>query len=419
MSDGDLADRADSTVPDDRHRGADEIQVLPAGLVRLGDPSVRATARGGPPAVAWPIAHRGRLTLLHAREKVGKSTLLRAAVAAVTRGVPFLEQSTIAGRVLWVGEEAVGDLKGQLFEVNADLDRVFFIRRLNPKTEHEASLPQLVALLRPVWVIIDTWQHYLKAHRVTDTAGPGEQGLLLGDVVDLAQEYEAAITVSHHNAKNRPNAYRDSTALGAVADMIVSLGRGETPTARRLQPSGRWHLDPVDIRWNHGVGYEVVEEAEQAEPSSRRTPVGQIDDRVLLHLLELGPEARPSARVLAAAVRCQGRRYVELSAALEQLVADGFVDYAQRPGTTSSRDRGYVLLPRGRSRTEALRETPDSRVSTNRNDAGARPKGATVSELPSQGVAGNGNATETPAELQDGQSVDAEAGEVDGQEGLF
>ena len=53
-----------------RHGGADDIQVLAAGLVRLDDPRIRATARDGPPTVAPPIARQGRVTLLHAREKV-------------------------------------------------------------------------------------------------------------------------------------------------------------------------------------------------------------------------------------------------------------------------------------------------------------------------------------------------------------
>ena len=403
MSEGDRG--ADSTVRGDQLRGADDIGALPAGLVRLGDSSVRATAREGPPTVVRPIAHRGRVTLLHAREKAGKSTLLRAAVAAVTRGAPFLEQATIAGRVLWGGEEAVGDVKGQLLEAEADIDRVFFIRGLNPNPEQASSLPRLVALLRPVWVIIDTWQHYLKAHRVTDTAGPGEQGLLLGEVVDLAQEYDAAITVSHHNAKNR-NEYRDSTALGAVADMIVSLGRGETPTARRLEPSGRWHLDPVDIRWARGVGYEVVEDAD-AEGPSPRSPAVPLDERVLLHLLDLDPDAKPPARVLAGTLKCQGRRYDELSAALERLVDDGSVDHAQRSGSTSRRDRGYALTPTGRLRAESLRQKSDFEVSTNREEAEAFPKGATVSEPPPPGVTGNGNAPATPVRVKEGRSSPA------------
>ena len=408
MSEGDLADRADSTVPGDQRRGGDDIQVLPAGLVRMSDPRVPMTARDGPPTVARPIAYRGRVTLFHAREKVGKSTLLRAAVAAVTRGTPFLKQSTIPGCVLWVGEEAIEDVKGQLFEAGANLDQVYFIRRLNRDPGHESSLPRLVALLRPVWVIIDTWQHHLKTHRVTDTAGPGEQGLLLGDVVDIAQQYEAAITVSHHNSKNKPHEYRDSTALGAVADMIVSFDRGEQLTVRRLRPSGRWPVDPVDIRWERGVGYEVVQDAEQAKASSRQTRVAPMDDRVLLYLFELDPDAKPSARALAAALRCQGRRYEQMSEGLKRLVGERLIDRAQRQGSTSSRDRGYALTPAGRRRAESLRGT----FSTSRQEM-APSNGTTVSERPAVEVSGNGNAAATPAEAEEGQPGRAAGGDVD------
>ena len=308
--------------------------------------------------------------------------------------------------MLWVGEEAIEDFKGQLLEARADLDQVFFIRGLNRNPRHESSLPRLVALLRPVWVIIDTWQHYLKTHRVTDTAGPGEQGLLLGDVVDIAQQHETAITVSHHNSKHKPHEYRDSTALGAVADMIVSLGRGEQSTVRRLRPSGRWPVDPVDIRRERGVGYEVVKDAEQAEASSRQTRVAPIDDRVLLYLFDLDPDTRPSARALAAALRCQGRRYEEMSAGLEELVGKRFIDHAQRPGSTSRRDRGYALTPAGRLRAESLRGT----FSTSRQEMLS--SSATVSERTTVEVGGNGNAAAPPAETEEGQSGHAEGGDV-------
>ena len=155
---------------------------LPAGVVRLSDVDVESTSADGPQVVARLIAHVGRVTLLHAREKVGKSTLIAAAVAAVTRGRPFLEQPTMAGDVLWVGEEAVGDVKRRLVQWDGDLARVFFVSRPSRDPTHESSLGRLVSTLRPQLVILDTWSHYLQVHRVKDTAGPGEQGLLIGDV---------------------------------------------------------------------------------------------------------------------------------------------------------------------------------------------------------------------------------------------
>ena len=175
---------------------------LPGGVVRLSDVDVESTSVDGPQAVARLIAHVGRVTLLHAREKVGKSTLIAAAVAAVTHGRPFLEQPTMAGDVLWVGEEAVGDVKGRLAQWDAELSRVYFVSRPNTVRTHESSLGQIVLTLRPQWVILDTWSHYLQVHRVKDTAGSGEQGVLIGDVVCVARECQTAITILHHNRKN-------------------------------------------------------------------------------------------------------------------------------------------------------------------------------------------------------------------------
>ena len=385
----DRADRTDSTVAGDQLRGAGDIQELPEGVIRLSDPSVGATARGGPAAVAWPIAHRGRVTWIDVRGKVDKDRLLWAAVAAVTRGQRFLEQPTIGGRVLWVSQEAAADLKAQLAEVDADLDKVFFIRGPRPDTDDESSLPRIVALLRPVWVIIDPWQHYVQVQRVTAAAGPGAEKLLLGDIVDWAREYEVAVTVSHDNEKNRPGAYTDSAVLGAT-DMVVSLGPGKSPTTLRLQRSGRWQ-DPVDIRRTLGGGYSVVKGNEQAGRS--RTDARRIDDRVVLHLYELGADTRLSARRLAASLACQGRRYEELSSALVRLLAEGIVDRAQGSGASSG--RGYPLTERGRRRAECLRQASDSGASTTREASAACSAVASVSAAFPE-VSRSGNAT-TPA----------------------
>ena len=399
----DGADRPDSAVAGDQLRGAAAIPELPAGVIGLSDPRVRATARGVPAAVAWPIAHRGRVTWLDARGKVdNKGRLLRAAVAAVTRGQRFLERPTIAGHVLWVSEEAVADVKRQLAEVDADLDKVFFTRGLRPDTDHdhESSLPRLVALLRPIWVVIDPWRHYLQVQRVTAAAGPGAEKLLLGDIVDWAREYETAFALSHDNAQNRPGAYTDSAVLGA-ADMVVTLGPGQSPTTLRLQPSGRWRLDPVDIGWSRGRGYWVVKGS--GRPGRSRTDERPIDERVVLHLGELGADGRVSARRLASSLECGGRRYEGLKESLERLLADRIVDHAQRSGDSSGRGRGYALTERGHLRAECLRQASDSGASTNREGL-AEGCSETVSEGAFPAVGGSGDAT---AAAGDGSAEDS------------
>ena len=153
---------------------------------------------------------------------------------------------TLVGDVLWVGEETVGDAKGAAAAVGTRTSNACTssgVRIRTPRTRLRCGVWS--GGLRPVWVVLDTWSHYLQLHRVKDTAGPGEQGLLIGDIVNLAREFGSAFAISHHNRKNpSPTAesgdtegeYRDSTATGAAVDMIVSVSRGRALRSRRLTP---------------------------------------------------------------------------------------------------------------------------------------------------------------------------------------
>ena len=111
---------------------------------------------------------------------------------------------------------------------------------------------------------------------------------------------------------------------------------------------------------------------------------------------------RLPARGLAASLGCQGRRYDELSSALERLLAEGIVDRAQRSDASSGRGRGYALTERGRRRAECLRQASDSGASTNRGAPAACSAVASTSEVAFPAVGRSGNATlpagETSAE---------------------
>ena len=330
---------------------------LPAGLVRLSDPEVTLTPVEGPPVVAPLIAHEGRVTLFHAREKAGKSSFVSAAVAAVTRGRAFLGVPVAAGVVVWVGEEAAADVKGRLTRDDGDLDRVLFIPSPSPVHQDEASLPQLVARFRPRWLIIDTWTHYLTSVHRTSNRGGLVEARRLGDVVALARQYGTAVTISHHDQKQAPRGdelgtYRGPTAIGAGVDMLVSMRRGRTARARRLISYGRWQQQPMTIEWSPACGYRILGAKTLASPD-RALP---LDDRLMLLLLQVGSEARPPARELAAALG-SGSRYQEFKAVLDELVASELIDHRQRPGTTRRHMRGYALTPAGRARAESVRDT--------------------------------------------------------------
>jgi RecA-family ATPase len=79
-----------------------------------------------PPKMIVPyLVLEGRVTLLAAREKAGKSTLLGQAVATLSSGGEFLGQVCGPARVLWYAiDEAPADAVRRLVACNADGETV-------------------------------------------------------------------------------------------------------------------------------------------------------------------------------------------------------------------------------------------------------------------------------------------------------
>ena len=380
----------------------------PTGWFLLSD--VEANAGDGPPVVVRGLAWAGRLTLLHSREKVGKSTLMGAAAAAVTRGAPFLEMPTTGGPVVWFGEEHKADAKTRMDQWGADCRRVAFGNRLEKGPDGGSpSLNGIVAWHKPVLIVVDTLTLFAGILGIRDFHGAGELGDVMANLAALARKTDAAVVVLHHNRKNPSNGastgtpqgeYRDSTAIAAAADMIVSFDETNdaSDTARRLAYKGRWS-EPAFVVQLRADGYTVHPDDvdDTAAPKGGRA----MADRVRLYLLRCDSDVRPSARDIRVALNCQGRRYTELEAALDSLVDAGEIDHAER--TDKRMGKGYALTAAGRPIAEALRqggsaspylgggtaEPPQggSAGSVNGN------KGGTTSEPPRAGGSAGGSTT--------------------------
>ena len=335
---------------------------LPPGWCVLSD--IEATSDEGPPLIARGLAWQGRVTILHAREKVGKSTFVSAAVAAVTRGTPFLDRPTRQGSVLWFGEEAPGDIRQRLNQWGAECHRITFGNRLGRTPTDPDSLPSLVTRVRPGLVIMDTLTTFVAAMGIRDVHGAGDLGAALASLVLLARDSDAAIVIVHHNKKNPSSSaetgdkfgeYRDSTAIGAAADMIVSLSP-EPPgiRTRRLTLKGRW-FEPTLVVTLGPEGYTLEPDITGDDDAAGAPPAARpMVDRVRLHLLRCDAAARPSRTDIRRALNCEGRRYGDLVTALDTLVDDGELDHAARAG---QRGEGYALTPAGRALADALRVT--------------------------------------------------------------
>jgi hypothetical protein len=189
-----------------------------------------------PIAVLPYLAWGGRLSLLAAREKDGKSTLVGGAVAALTQGASWLGQPCApVGPVLWLHEESPDDVVGRLQQFGADLSRVHLLQL--PRPEAARDLSANVARLKPVLVIVDSLIRYTGG-RVTDPTRATQWEPIMSELLGLAQKSGAAIMVLHHAGK-KDGEYRDSTEIGAGVDMLIQMPGGLKGNRQRLEAKGR------------------------------------------------------------------------------------------------------------------------------------------------------------------------------------
>ena len=217
------------------HDVADDATLAAAvALVRQND-AVRATTQPEPlrtlndwladPASLVPpkmivpyLALGGRVTLLAAREKAGKSTLLGQAVAAFTLGGEFLGEQCGPGRVLWYAiDEAASDAVRRLSACNAEGDSVA-IQRARPTPE---DFRAHITEFRPALVVVDTLTE-LMTGRVQSEKDPQEMQKGLRPYIDVLRETDTAAVILHHQTKSG-NQYRGSTQLGAMVDVLAEL----------------------------------------------------------------------------------------------------------------------------------------------------------------------------------------------------
>jgi len=180
----------------------------------LADP-----ARLEPPKLIIPhLVLAGRVTLLAAREKAGKSTLLGQAVATFSRGGEFLGQPCGPGRVIWYAiDEPAPDAVRRLHGSRADESTVV-IQERKPTPEHlRAHLDEF----KPDLIVVDTLTELLTGRLQSDRDAM-DMSRALGPYMDVLRETETAAVFVHHSTKDGKD-YRGSGQLGAKVDVIAML----------------------------------------------------------------------------------------------------------------------------------------------------------------------------------------------------
>ncbi len=192
----------------------------------------------------------GSLTVLGAREKSGKSTLAFALIRALLDGQPFLGQPTTPTAVVYVSEEAPQTVVEKLdrFGLQDERERLSILTRTPTRPGLAVVVPAAVAEAQRIGaklLVIDSmsWWAALPPEAEND-AGAVQQAV---EPLLAATAQGVAVLVLHHVDKENGE-LRGSTALGAVADIIITLRRDPSaPERRRLEATGRFQATPESV----------------------------------------------------------------------------------------------------------------------------------------------------------------------------
>ena len=217
-------------------------------------------ARTSPAPVAGRLAWEELVTLLAGREKTGKSTLLRFAVARVTNGRRiWTHEPTAAGPrdVVYWAEERPEDVARDLNRMGADLDRVYVRDMRLVARDRFSALRHDLDRTVPALLIIDTLAT-LTDRMDLDPGSSSDWSKVMNRVGALAQESEVAVVLTHH-ARKSDGEYRDSTAIGGGVDCLLQMRRDdqESKAVRKVSALSRSSIDARDFK------YELVESGER------------------------------------------------------------------------------------------------------------------------------------------------------------
>jgi len=319
-----------------------------------------------PPVVVPGLAWAGRVTLVAAREGIGKSTLFAEAAAAVTQGRPFLGQgATPAGGVLWVlVEEHETDLILRAIRFDAAKAGLGRLHVLNRPSEALAVLTAEVARLRPRLVIIDTLHAF--AGPLVEHASQADDWQTVMTTLDAIARSPAqpGILLAAQASKGTGD-YRDSTAIGHGVDVVLTLATFEGDDVTR-------ELRVMKARWPVGkTTYQLVGATPDADGAlvggelvkignrdlKKEKAVAKTEDRRTKILRYLAAQAGPVAQDTVKKNAGIGATHVK--PVLEDLVREGAaVDVGERNDDGTWKTHAFRITDLGRSRLASASAPP-------------------------------------------------------------
>jgi hypothetical protein len=154
------------------------------------------------PVHEWVVDQQmlmGGFSIVAAKPKVGKTTLLRSLAIAVAQGRDWLGFSTTKGKVIYLAlEEIRFRLKREFKDLGVTENDDLLLHVASAPNEAIEKLKKLVEKEKPILVIVDTM---FKLARVEDANSYSEVNNTLEPLLEIARENNCHIICAHHLSK--------------------------------------------------------------------------------------------------------------------------------------------------------------------------------------------------------------------------
>lgn len=229
------------TLTEKTHKVGTTKETAPLILRTLSEIIADGTFANGPEVVVANFAWRGRISLISGEEKSGKTTLAASHAASVSKK---------GETVLWLALEGnIDDLAFHLVHhFGCDPSRIILVDRLPNGLD---SLAEAITRTHPTLVVVDSLSALAEGIVEDFKGGSEEWTKFLNRLGRIVRDADTACELIHHVRKS-DGKYRDSTAIGAGVDAILTMSEkeGARSTVRFFKrPRARWTLEPFAVRF--------------------------------------------------------------------------------------------------------------------------------------------------------------------------
>ena len=390
----------------------------PGEAVDTSTPDVMslATLLADPPdptaTVARGLAFGGTMGFIRGPKASGKTTILAAAAARVSRGQPWAGHPTEAGTVLVVCNDDPRSWVLALRDFDADTERILMARAR--VVSRPGKLAALLAEHRPVWVIIDNLRTWCGAMQL-DTDNSSAAADAIDPIAEAIREcgYPVAATLIHNEARSKQEGVivkgvpvspyvgrmRNSTVFEDAADWIVGCAHvdGSTTTTitagektRREIPTETLIIDlDADGHGTPSTG------GGGADPFTISAPVNPLDARIAGYLM-----AHPEGVSQNAVQKAVGGRRPGMVRRLKEVGALGPDNLWRSSTGRKSPEQSHDFLPPEQEITPSEQVRPDAQI----GGGGNRDAVGCVPVSPANGTQGGTHRVPTSHPIRDAPS---------------